>query len=186
MAITTKEYDNTNQVGINVRDVFKGKLLQEIRDTLDLDRSEMITVCMNLSSDFNKASVIRANNAFLGREVILVGRKKFDARGTVGTHRYEHLKISPTVDEIFPYLREQGYTIFAVDNTPDYNPEVIYDVDLPVKSAFIYGEEQAGLSEDIVAQCDKSIYIPQYGSVRSLNISQAAAVVMSEYSRRFR
>lgn len=41
-------------------------------------------------------------------------------------------------------------------------------------------------SEDVVALCDMVVYIPQYGSVRSINVAQAAAVMMSEYNRRHR
>jgi len=37
-----------------------------------------------------------------------------------------------------------------------------------------------------VAQCDHCVYIPQFGSVRSINVAQAASVVMSEYSRQMR
>lgn len=179
-------FDNSGMTSKNVMDDFINMNTDCIREELDKGRSQMISVCMNLTSDFNKASVIRSNNAFLGNEVILVGKRRFDRRGTVGTHHYENIVHSYDIDEVFEYLRINDYTTFAVDNTPSLNPEVIYDVYMPEKSAFFYGEEQQGLSEEIASRCDKAIYIPQYGSVRSVNVASAASIVMSEYTRRHR
>lgn len=186
MSIETITYRDNTSTSHNVQDKFLNLTTEQIKEELLAGRSKMITVCMNLTSDFNKASIIRANNAFLGKEVIIVGKKKFDRRGTVGTHHYEIIKHADTFEDVAPVLQANGYTLFAVDNIDKYNPTPIYDIDLPEKSAFVYGEEQAGLSETIIEQCDSMIYIPQYGSVRSINVAQAAAVTMSEYSRRWR
>lgn len=180
------EYRDVGTDNKNTLDEYKAMAVSEIRDVLDQDRVPMINVCMNLTSDFNKASVVRANNAFLGSAVYFVGAKKYDRRGTVGTHHYEHVYHAETADELITDLRERGYTLYAVDNTPEFNPSVIYDVELPEKTAFFYGEEMLGLSAEVVQRCDAAIYIPQYGSVRSINVAQAASICMSEYSRRHR
>lgn len=169
----------------NVIDYYKGWETESIAADLDQKRTMMVNVCMNLTSDFNKASVIRANNAFRGRCVYLVGRKKYDRRGTVGTHHYEHVNHETDIAVLINTLHDEGYTVYAVDNTPEFHPVSMYQVSFPQKSAFVYGEEQAGLSADVVGMCDTSIYIPQYGSVRSLNVSQAASVAMYEYNRQF-
>lgn len=186
MAIEVRKYDISNAVPNNVRDDFKGMTIENIRDELEGNRLPVVSVCMNLTSDFNKSSIVRASNAFLGKEVFIVGKRKLDRRGAVGTLHYENIRMCPDIDEVINYLRENDYTIFAVDNTPEFNATPVYDVDMPVKTAFIYGEEQLGLSPDVVAKCDAAVYIPQYGSVRSLNVAQAAAIMLSEYTRRHR
>lgn len=186
MSIKPYIFEDSGNTSKNTMEAFSNLNTDQIKEMLAYDRSEMISVCMNLTSDFNKASVIRSSNAFLGKEIILVGKRKFDRRGTVGTHHYEHILHTEDTSDVFDYLRSEGYTIFAVDNTPEFNPQVIYDVEMPKKSAFFYGEEQCGLDNDIVAQCDNVVYIPQYGSVRSINVASAASIVMSEYSRRHR
>lgn len=170
----------------NVIDSLKGLSAAEVKSELSARRSNLINVCMNHTDDFNKSSVIRASNAFLCKEIILVGKKKFDRRGSLGLHHLETVKHVQTLEECVAELHEAGYTVFAVDNTPEINPTAVYDVDLPELSAFVYGEEQAGLSAESVALCDAAIFLPQYGSVRSLNVAQAAAVMMSEYTRRWR
>lgn len=179
-------YDDTGNKPNNIGDDFYNMTTEQIRAELATGRSPMVNICMNLTSDFNKSSVIRANNAFLGREVIIVGKRRFDRRGTVGAHHYETVKHSETLEPVIKALHDEGYTVFAVDNTAEFSPKAVYDVELPAKTAFLYGEEQAGLSRESIELCDDMVYIPQYGSVRSLNVAQAAAAMMSEYNRNHR
>lgn len=160
--------------------------MEAIRADLDKNRAPLVNVCMNLTNDFNKASVIRANNAFLGEAVWMVGARKYDPRGAVGTNKYEHVKHTPEWMPLRDELKAAGYTIFAVDNYPERNPAAAYDVILPEKTVFVYGEEQLGLSDEVVDSCDATVYIEQYGSVRSINVAQAAAVLMYEYRRQHR
>lgn len=180
----TYNFNDTGNTVTNADDRFLNMTTEQIKTALSYDRSQMINICMNLTSDFNKSSIIRANNAFLGKEVIIVGKRRFDRRGAVGAHHYEVVKHNLEIEPVIAELKENGYTVFAVDNTAEFNPQSVYKADIPEKSAFIYGEEQLGLSEETIKQCDAMVYIPQYGSVRSINVAQAAAVIMGEYNRR--
>ena len=182
----TYNFNDTGNTVTNAEDRFLNMTTEQIKAELLIGRSQMVNVCMNLTSDFNKSSIIRSNNAFLGKEVILVGKRRFDRRGTTGVHHYETLKHSVEIETVIEYLRENSYKIFAVDNIADYNPKAVYDVDMPEKTAFVYGEESNGLSREIIDMCDEMVYIPQYGSVRSVNVAQAASIMMSEYNRRHR
>lgn len=184
--ITRYQFDDSGNTAKNVQDIFLNMTTEQVAGALGAGRSQMVTVCANLTSDFNKASVIRAHNAFLGGDVFIVGKRKFDRRGTVGTHHYENIYHADSMAEVFDHLRSEGYSLFAVDNTPEFSPVSLYGVDLPEKVAFVYGEEQKGLEAETVALCDRAVYIPQFGSVRSLNVAQAAAVVMGEYTRQHR
>jgi tRNA G18 (ribose-2'-O)-methylase SpoU len=62
--------------------------------------------------------------------------------------------------------------------------EKLSNVKLPAKSAFIFGNEEFGISfskEDFKEL--KSLKIPQFGQVQSINVSVAASIVMYEYIR---
>ena len=63
------------------------------------------------------------------------------------------------------------------------NATCIYDTELPEDVAFIVGNERQGLSDALLAQCDKVVYIPVPGPTRSLNVSHAAAVALFEWQR---
>ena len=68
----------------------------------------------------------------------------------------------------------------------EYNTKLILDEKLPYKSAFVFGEEGPGLSQKDIELCDDMIYIGMYGSVRSLNVASAAAVIEFEYARQWK
>ena len=173
-------------VALNVADRYKESNLADIRADLDSRRTDMVSIFMNTTNDFNKATAIRSSNAFLGGSVYMVHKRKYDKRGTVGTHHYEHVYHADTLDEVIAHLHAQGYTVFAVDNIDKHNPKNVWDVDFPARSAFLYGEENAGLSDEMIAACDDMIFIGMEGSVRSLNVACSATVIMAEYSRQHR
>jgi tRNA G18 (ribose-2'-O)-methylase SpoU len=180
----------------NVADEFKGMSVDAIRLEMQPRRTNLVNAAMNLSSDFNKSSVLRAANSFAAREFILInkvndqdptnpeGVKKFDKRGAVGMNHYETVRHTTDWKALFAEFRAEGYTIYAVDNNVAFaEPQAIYNTVFPSKTMFVYGEEGLGLSEEMLRASDAMVYIPQFGVVRSLNISQAAAVCMYEYSR---
>ena len=179
----------------NVADQFKGMTDDAIRLEMQKIRTPMVSIAMNMTHDFNKGSVVRAMNALGGKEFIFVnkvndqdpenpeGVKRWDKRGAVGTYNYSSVKHTVDWETLFANLRADGYRIYAVDNSAGYDPHPIYNTVMPEKSAFVYGEEGPGIPNEIIDACDEMIYIPQFGTVRSLNVAQAAAVVMYEYSR---
>ncbi len=170
----------------NLIDYYKSWTNEEVRACLQKNRSDIVTVFENLSGDFNKASAIRASNAFLGKEVYIVGRRKYDNRGCVGTNHYENIYHADSMKEVIDYLKFLGYNIYAVDNILEKNPINLFDLKIPLKSAFIFGEENRGLTQETIEMCDDMVYIQQYGSVRSLNVSSAAAIIQFEYARQWR
>lgn len=166
----------------NVIDLYKAWTEEQIAADLETRRTPLVSIACNLTSDFNKASIIRANNAFTGRKVIITERRRFNKRGTVGTHNYEHVEYVESTLTAIATLIDEGYTVYPVDNSPEFDPQPVLSVALPVRTAFVYGEEGLGLSAEIVDACDGApVYIPQYGSVRSINVAQCAAIMFQMY-----
>ncbi|AIG65066.1 TrmH family RNA methyltransferase [Weissella tructae] len=180
----------------NLGDDFKGLSNEDIMQALDQRRGEMITVLQNISHDFNKATAVRNHNAFSGKEIVFLnpdnpmdteneeGAKRWNKKGAVGAQHYEHIKHARIKDyeKLFSDWRADGYTIYAVDNTPGYELTSIFDVQLPAKSVFLFGEEQIGLADALIEAADGMIYIPQTGSVRSVNVSVAHGIISALYS----
>ncbi|HEV2403127.1 MAG TPA: TrmH family RNA methyltransferase [Candidatus Saccharimonadales bacterium] len=73
-------------------------------------------------------------------------------------------------------LKQEGYTIAALEQTagatpvPDYLP--------PSKIAFIVGREVEGIETTVLAQCDRILVIPMFGSKESFNVVQASAMAL--------
>ena len=72
----------------NVQDFYKSMAQDEIIADLQSRRTPLVNICMNFTSDFQKGAVVRANNAFLGSKVVIVGRRKYNVKGAVGTQHY--------------------------------------------------------------------------------------------------
>lgn len=170
----------------NVIDRFKTWTAEEVRADLFPHRSEMVCIFENIGYNINIACAIRSLNCFLGREAYIVGRRRFDARGGVGSRHYTRIFHADTVQEVVEKLKSQGYTIYAVDNIMEYNPKNMWDMEFPAKSAFIFGSESEGITKDALSLADDMVYIKQEGAIRSLNVSCAATCIMAEYSRRYR
>ena len=57
------------------------------------------------------------------------------------------------------------------------------DVDYKMPVAIVMGNEENGISQDVLRLCDELVYIPQCGHIDSLNVSVAAGVLMYEVVR---
>lgn len=170
----------------NVRDIYKEWTAAEVRADLFPRRSKMVCIFENIGYNINIACAIRSNNAFLGREVYIVGRKRYDTRGDCGTRHYTKVFHADTIQEVTDKLRADNYKLFAVDNIMEYNPKNMWDVEYPEKSAFIFGSESAGITQDALDLADEMVYIKMDGSVRSMNVACAASCIMAEYTRQHR
>jgi len=146
---------------------------------LDSKRNGFISVCVNIGYDFNIATVIRNANAFASRKILIYGRKRYDKRGTVGTHLYSHVHVEQSLDGLKEALKD--YHVVGIDNVPTAVPLESYNwvTDKPV--AMIFGQEQIGIPQEILELCHDVVYIKQYGSVRSLNVGTASGIAMFDF-----
>ena len=74
-------------------------------------------------------------------------------------------------------LKESGFWIFAAEARA---PSLYYETDLSGKVALVLGSEGSGIRRLVREKCDSGITIPMQGKIDSLNVSQAAAVILSE------
>ncbi len=164
----------------NVIDHFKYWRLDAIRAALDARRHPFTVVLENFAHDFNISTAIRNANAFLAREVWIVGRRRYDRRGAMGTHRYQHVHHAPEPGPLLERLRGEGTRIVVVDNIEGARSLVGYD--WAPDSAMVFGQESIGVSPESLALADDVVYIPQYGSTRSINVGTASGIAMFSYA----
>lgn len=132
----------------------------------------------NFQGDFNLSSVLRSCNAMNGREMFYLGRKQYDRRGTVGTHHYTDIINVPNRDELLKL--KSRYTFVGLENSVP-NAESIYDFVWPENPLIILGEEGVGITKETLDLCDRCVYIPQWGSVRSMNAAVAGSIAMNDF-----
>lgn len=79
-------------------------------------------------------------------------------------------------------LRRAGLAVVAC--TPDGAAPSLYDVALPPRAAVLVGAEGPGLSTAALDAADLRVRIPMHGGLDSLNVTTAAAIVLSALDRR--
>ena len=160
----------------NVIDHYAYWNTEQIKIDLNSKRHNFSLLLSNIFNDFNISTIIRNANAFLGQNIFVYGRKKFDRRGTVGTHIYENIINIKDLS-----LLPKDAMIIGIDNIERAEPIETFQYPTDRHIIFAFGQEQVGLPEEVIPICEKLLYIKQYGSVRSLNVGSASSIVMYDY-----
>lgn len=161
----------------NVVDYYRYWETEAVKADLDQKRHEFSVVIVNELRDFNVGTVVRNCNAFLARRIYLLGHKRYDRRGAVGTYLYEHVEHVKTLAEL------PDEPLVAVDNVPGAEPIESFEWPSgPFLMAF--GQEAVGLPPELLERAAHTVYITQYGSVRSLNVGTASGIAMYDYCRK--
>ncbi len=109
-----------------------------------------------------------------------LGCRTWDKRGAVGAYHYEHVSKAPDSLEVINSYKDQGYSIVVLDNQD--GAENMCDFKWPEKSLMVFGQEQIGVSPWAQEAADHCVYIPQWGSVRSLNVGVASGLAMFSWA----
>ena len=165
-------------------DEYRYWTLDAIVADLDTKRNPFHVAIENLEHDFNIGSIVRTANAFLAKEIHIVGRKRWNRRGAMVTDRYQHIRQHRSVDELRAWAAKAGIRIIGIDNVPTSQPLETFD--LPEACVLFFGQEGTGLAPEAIDACDAVVSIAQYGSTRSINVGAAAAIAMHAWIRRRR
>ncbi len=165
----------------NVVDRYRYWTMEAIVADLDTRRHDFHVAIENWQHDFNIGTIVRTANAFLAKEVHIVGNRRWNRRGAMVTDRYQHVRHHATPADLAAYLHEHGAVLLGIDNLPGSEP--IETLELPQRCCLLFGQEGPGLSEAAREACDGTFSITQFGSTRSINASAAAAIAMHTWIR---
>lgn len=141
----------------------------------------------NLRSAFNVGSVFRTVEAILPAAVFLTGiccrpgNRKL-SHSSRGTHAVVPWRYFSEAAEAAIWAKNSGRMLVAIENSDDAIP--IWEARFDLSSAFMLGNEADGLNPEIAKMADISVYFPQTGTRKCINVSSTAAVVASEIQRR--
>lgn len=165
----------------NVVDEFRYWSVEAIVAELDTRRHDFAVAIENWQHDLNIGTVVRTANAFLAREIFIVGNRRWNRRGAMVTDRYQHIKHIPTITGLAQLAHSHGYEIVGIDNLPGSVP--LESTRLPRNALLLFGQESIGLTDEARKIADKVCSIAQYGSTRSINAGVAAGIAMHAWIR---
>jgi tRNA G18 (ribose-2'-O)-methylase SpoU len=143
---------------------------------LDAHRHDFHVAIENWQHDLNIGTVVRSANAFLAREVHIVGRRRWNRRGAMVTDRYQHVRHHAAIADLVTWAGDEGLSLVGIDNLPGSRPLERYA--LPRRCVLLFGQEGPGLSEEARKACAAVYSIAQYGSTRSINAGVASGIAM--------
>lgn len=149
----------------------------------ELPDSGIVIVLDNIRSAHNVGSAFRTADSFKIDKVWLCGicavppsaEIHKSALGAEDSVVWEH--VDDTMEAV-RRLKEDGYTIVSAEQTMD---SVMLDTFVPEKGrkyAVVFGNEVAGVSQEVVDVSDFALEIPQYGTKHSLNVSVSMGVIL--------
>ncbi len=166
----------------NVVDKYRYWKHEAIVAELDSRRHNFHIAIENWQHDMNIGTVVRTANAFLAKEVHIIGRRRWNRRGAMVTDRYQHIRHHPTVEDFVAWARDEGLAIIGIDIFPDSVPLETYE--LPRDCVLVFGQEGPGLTPAVHEAAVDTLSIEQFGSTRSINAASAAAIAMHAWIRR--
>src|SRR5215218_812767 len=160
----------------NVSDGYRYWSIEAIVADLDTRRHEFVVAIENWQHDANIGTVVRTANAFLAREVLIVGRKRWNRRGAMVTDRYQHVRHHPDVEAFAAWAAAADLPVLGIDNLAGSEPIDAYP--LPRNAVFLFGQEGPGLTSEAQTSASMTLSIAQFGSTRSINAGVAAGIAM--------
>ncbi len=164
----------------NVVDSYRYWRMDAIVADLDARRQPLHVAIQNWEHDFNIGSIVRTANAFNVEAVHIVGRRRWNRRGAMVTDRYLHVVHHESVADLVAWLSERDVVMVGVDNLPGSVP--LETEHLPERCCLVFGSEGPGLTDEMVAACERLVAITQHGSTRSINAGAAAAIAMYHWA----
>lgn len=135
----------------------------------------------------NTSAVVRTCEVFGVQQVHLIERrygKRLDAKIAMGAQKWVETFRYGETSVCLQTLRKEGYQIVAT--TPHTQACLLNDFDVSRKSAFFFGTEKEGLSQQVLKEADSFLKIPMVGFTESLNISVSVAIILQFLTDRLR
>jgi len=145
----------------------------------DLYQTQNISAVMRSCECYGiqDAYIVENRNEFIVHQDISMGSDKW-----LTLHKYPNA--AHNVKQCIDDLHAKGYKVIAT--LPDERKTTIHDLPVEEKTAFLFGTELTGLSDEAIEYADGKALIPMYGFTESFNISNSAAIILSSFSERMR
>jgi RNA methyltransferase, TrmH family len=154
--------------------------------------TSLVALLAEVRDPGNAGSVLRAADA-AGADGAVFSSSSVDVynpkvvRASVGGLFHVPTAIELPVAEVVAAAKSAGMRVFAADGSGSVNlDDLEREGRLPQPTAWLFGNEAWGLSEETLALADEVVRIPIYGRAESLNLATAATLCLYASARAHR
>lgn len=163
----------------------------DIHDTLDgtADDEPLLIVALDHVTDpHNVGAILRSASAFGARALLTTKHNAPEETGILAKSASGALESVPIVrvtnlGRSLKDYQDKGFWVVGLDAS---GPEDIDKMEMPARCVLVLGAEGEGLRPGVIGNCDFVARLPMTGPMESLNVSNAAAVTMFEWTRQRR
>jgi len=162
-----------------------------IAEFKEQDKLPVVVILDNVRSMNNVGSAFRTGDGFAIEKIILCGitaqppHREIEKTAIGATQSVEWVHYDETLAAIRD-LRNDGYEIIAIEQAVESVMLNKFIPDQTKKYALIFGNEVNGVSDEVMAEIDKCIEIPQFGTKHSFNIVISAGIVLWDFYAKLR
>ncbi len=162
--------------------------VKRIRDVLDKRQPDLTIITDDVHKPHNISAIIRSCDAFAVPEMHVTWShgdqyKMFRGRA-MGSQQFVQVRTHEDLVSKVTDFQQRGYQVVAAQFSDRAIPHT--EVDFTQPTAILMGAEKHGVSAAAAELADAHIIVPMEGMVQSLNVSVAAALILSEACRQRR
>ena len=148
-----------------------------------VEKMPLVVVLDNIRSLHNIGSVFRTSDAFRVECIYLCGITATPPHAEIhktalGAEFTVDWKYVNNAVEAVNNLRDEGYTVYSVDQAEGSIMLNELQLEKGKKYAVVLGNEVKGVQQEVIDCSNGCIEIPQYGTKHSLNVSVTAGIVI--------
>lgn len=149
------------------------------------DSPKLVVILEEIRDPGNLGTIIRVADAAGADAVVLTGRSvdlynPKVVRSTTGSLFHLPISVDVELENVVPLVRDAGLQLIAADIKGEDLVLARSAGVLDLPTAWLFGNEARGLSDEHLALAEKAISVPIYGDAESMNLATAAAVCIYE------
>lgn len=162
---------------------------QRLSDVIAKRQFDFTVVLENVFDPHNVSAVMRTCDAVGIQDIYILNnrippQKKWGHRSFSTASRWLTIHQFTNAYDCFGEVKKKYERVLAGMLSKDSID--VYEMDLTQPTALVFGNESFGISDEMRPFIDGSFMIPQFGVIKSLNISVACAVTLYEALRQKR
>ena len=151
----------------------------DFHDTVMREETKFVLILDGITDPQNFGAILRVADGF-GVDLVVtpehesVGLTPAAVKASAGASEWVSVAQVTNLSRSIELLKEQGYWVYAAAADGDRADKI----DFTGKVALVLGSEGKGVRKNVLEHCDRTVAIPMFGHVDSLNAAVSGSIVL--------